>query len=240
MESKFYSFIAEFKIYLDAIVLGIKNIVAFINSKPNIATTWALVLTCFVGMLYALFTALLFRETKKQRELTISPFLMVFLKKEGRINRPYVSNLGKGVALNIKFAFPFRTWMEGFGGIGIEKYIHKFDRILYLPPQEEKLLSGVSYYKGEKMDKNIFEDYVLPYEGVEIWPFDKKQIKFIIEYQNSLGSHYFTSFYLGLEGISKVTIAKKSPFRTAFYCAEELIDLIVVNLRSNIKILRKQ
>jgi hypothetical protein len=218
-----------------AIFLWVNKMIVWISQNPQLATVYILAATCFVGILYTLFTACLFNETKKQRELQISPILVVRIEKDkNEKDDIFIINTGEGTALDIKFIFPLRIYMD-MPNNKVTVYTHKFKPISCLPSKEKLPLAGISYCKKEKMELDIFKSWVIPGHNPPKWIFNEEKIRFIIEYQNGLGLHYITNFCFGSGGISKIKISRKSiPVMAKCYIIEFATHLKIL-LVNNIK-----
>ncbi len=203
----------------------VNNLIGWVNTNPQIATVYILGITCFIGLLYSVFTLGLFREAKKQRELSVSPSLIVQLKQKKNLNKHQIvlKNVGPGVALDIRVLFPLNIWTPSKSKF--EKYSYKFKKIDHLVSSEEIPLIGESFMNDKKVRFDVFDHFFINPQKYKFWTLERNNTKFVMEYQNGQGSGYFTHFYFGKDGINKISIRRKSLLLFVYYVIEEWMDV---------------
>ena len=129
------------------------------------AQTFAVVLTGAVVIWYTLETQLLRKETQKQTEIQIRPFVIIELK-----NREFsLKNLGHGPALNVQVR-PVQVSSE-------ESIIIKFGEMIpTINPGETVGLKAESFHKGNPTG-NFFTAHLNP-------EYANRNLSIFIDYQN--------------------------------------------------------
>jgi hypothetical protein len=145
----------------------------------------------FILIVYAFTTYKLWKESKKQTELSIAPFITI--KYDNEKKQFYARNCGRGVAFNVEMGV-FKLLVAEIK----EPLLLKFDPIDFLEPSEQK---PFEINKGTNPEWTDVLFYRISPDGHK-----KEDYTFFIQYKNTLGHQYYTEISTGKSGIRVVRI----------------------------------
>ena len=174
----------------------IMSILDFIRDWIDVIQATAVVITLLVLIKYTSETAKLRRETKKQTELGMRPFIIIsYTESEDTFK---YSNLGFGIALKTKIDDLSLIDSEGL----TLEYI--FPEIAVIPPNSECEIKNIKL----KINDNISD--ADRFDLGALFPRSAQQtFEISIRYENLVGDEYVTKGTLGQETFDYASIEKK-------------------------------
>lgn len=150
---------------------------------------------------YTMVTYLLWRESKFQSQLTISPFLIFEIDND----KFYIRNIGKSHAFNIRL-----DELILFVSVGDKKKTYRLssDVINYLGAEQKEELKFRSYSNDKEVDIGLASHLNPEYQINTNYTFN-------ILYSNAIGRDYFTRFRTGKDGLKVLRIKKLSLIQRA-------------------------
>lgn len=148
-----------------------------------------LFVTAVIIALYTIYTYKLFKETEKQTELSLRPFIVVYINGKDF----YVRNIGSGTAIDIEIKDLYHHPQV------IDWLFLRFDKINSLIFGEEKKLNII--LAGKEEDGSEFQKKDWSMEATLRPEYAREDYDLSIEYKNIVGKIYNTKIQIGKSGI---------------------------------------